>query len=121
MRIRLTHDKDGVVLADSGGKPSPAGPVEAYVAEAFGEHLAGVRKAMEELAARYEPEELNRIGFRLYEHFRPEVPADVRGWGAKGMLDLSSIRSAESDAFRLGRAMTLRANGSAMRALPWQP
>jgi hypothetical protein len=49
---------------------------------------------MEALAARYEPEALNRIGFRLYEHFRPEVPADVRGWGAKGVLDLEKIRSA---------------------------
>ena len=93
-QIRLTHDKDGVVLADSGGKPSAAGPVQAYVAKAFGDHLAEVRKAMEELATRYEPEELNRIGFRLYENFRPEVPPDVRGWGAKGILDIKKIRSA---------------------------
>jgi hypothetical protein len=42
----------------------------------------------------YEPEELNRIGFRLYETFRPEVPSDVKGWGAKGMLDLAKIRDA---------------------------
>jgi hypothetical protein len=97
-KIRLTHDKDGVVLADDGGgKPSPAKPVEAYVAKAFGEHLAEVRKAMEQLAARYEPQELNRIGFRLYEHFRPEVPPDVRGWGAKGMLHLDKIGSAGGD------------------------
>ncbi|MDO9713714.1 hypothetical protein [Paracraurococcus lichenis] len=83
-KIRLTHDKDGVVLADNGdGKPSPAEPVEAYVAKAFGDHLAEVRKAMEALAKRYEPGELNRVGFRLYEHFRPEVPPDVKGWGAK--------------------------------------
>jgi hypothetical protein len=92
--IRLTHDEDGVVLAEGGGKPSPAKPVQAYVAKAFGDHLAEVRKAMEQLAARYEPEELNRVGFRLYEHFRPEVPPDARGWGAKGILDLEKIRSA---------------------------
>ena len=49
---------------------------------------------MEELATQYEPEELNRIGFRLYEAFRPEVPSDVKGWGAKGVLDLEQIRSA---------------------------
>lgn len=61
--------------------------------KALGEHLGEVRKAMEELAARYEPEQLNRIGFRLYELFRPEVPPDVRGWGAKGLLDLQKIRS----------------------------
>ena len=41
-----------------------------------------------------EPEELNRVGFRLYEHFRPEVPAGAKGWGAKGVLDLGKIRSA---------------------------
>ena len=93
-QIKLTHDEDGVVLADGGGKPAPAGPVQAYVAKAFGGHLAEVREAMEDLAARYDPEELNRVGFRLYEHFRPEVPPDVRGWGARGVLDLGKIRSA---------------------------
>lgn len=93
-KIRLTHDADGVVLAEGEGKPAPAAPVQAYVTKAFGEHLAAVRKAMDDLAAQYEPEELNRIGFRLYEHFRPEVPPDVRGWGAKGVLDLQKIRSA---------------------------
>jgi hypothetical protein len=41
-----------------------------------------------------EPEELNRVGFRLYEQFRPEVPADVKGWGAKGELDLQRITDA---------------------------
>jgi hypothetical protein len=98
-KIRLTHDKDGVVLADDGnGDPAPAKPVEAYVAKAFGDHLAEVRKAMEALAARFEPEELNRVGFRLYEHFRPEVPPDVKGWGAKGLLDLERIRSARDQA-----------------------
>ncbi|WP_265887044.1 hypothetical protein [Roseomonas mucosa] len=30
-KIRLTHDKDGVVLADDEGKPSPAKPVQAYL------------------------------------------------------------------------------------------
>jgi hypothetical protein len=68
--------------------------VQAYVTKAFGEHLAAVRKAMEDLAAQYEPEELNRIGFRLYETFRPEVPPDVKGWGSKGVLDLMKIRDA---------------------------
>lgn len=98
-KIRLAHEKDGVVLADDGnGKPAPAKPVEAYIAKAFGDHLAEVRKAMEALAERFEPEELNRIGFRLYEHFRPEVPPDVKGWGAKGPLDLERVRSARDQA-----------------------
>jgi hypothetical protein len=83
-----------VVLADGGGDPAPAGPVQAYVAKALGDRLDEVREAMEELAARYDPQELNRAGFRLYERFRPEVPPDVRGWGAKGELDPEKIRSA---------------------------
>ncbi len=93
--VPLAHDADGVVLADAGGgKPAPAAPVAAYVAKAFGDRLAEVRSAMEELAGRFEPGELNRVGFRLYERFRPEVPAGARGWGAKGELDLEKIRVA---------------------------
>jgi len=93
--VPLTHDADGVILADAGGgRPAPAAPAQAYVAKAFGGRLSDVRAAMEALAARYAPEELNRIGFRLYEQFRPEVPRDVRGWGAKGELDLARIRAA---------------------------
>ena len=93
-KIRLTHGVDGVVLAEGEGKPAPAAPVKAYVTKAFGEHLAAVRKVMEDLAAQYEPEELNRVGFRLYEHFRPEVPPNVKGWGVKGVLELAKIRVA---------------------------
>ena len=93
--VKLAHDADGVVLADAGdGKPAPAAPVAAYIAKAFGGRLEEVRAAMVALAARIEPQELNRIGFRLYEHFRPEVPQDVKGWGAKGDLDLARIKSA---------------------------
>ncbi len=93
--VGLTRGADGVVLADAGGgKPAAAAPVAAYVAKAFGGRLAEARAAMEELAGRFEPGELNRVGFRLYEAFRPEVPADVRGWGAKGEFDLRKVRNA---------------------------
>lgn len=93
--IPLTHDDDGVVLADAGnGKPAPAAPAAAYVAKAFGSVLGEVRAAMTALANRMDPEDLNRVGFRLYEHFRPEVPADAKGWGAKGELHLDRITGA---------------------------
>jgi hypothetical protein len=93
--IVLAHDEDGVVLADGGdGKPQPSAPVRTYVKKAFGKRLAEVEAAMRELAASLEPDELNRVGFHLYERFRPEVPADVRGWGAKGELDLGKVREA---------------------------
>ena len=68
--------------------------VRNYVARAFGNRLGEVRQAMEELAASFEPEELNRLGCRLYEGFRPEVPEGVQGWGAKGELRIERIREA---------------------------
>ena len=43
------------------------------------------------LAASLPPEELNRVGFRLYERFRPDVPDGALGWGAKGELHLERI------------------------------
>ena len=49
---------------------------------------------MEALAALLPPEEVDRIGFRLYERFRPEVPEGVEGWGAKAVLDIGRIRRA---------------------------
>jgi hypothetical protein len=80
--------------ADGEGKPADAAPVRRYIERAFGQRLAEVRGAMQALAASHEPDELNRIGFRLYEAFRPEVPEGVGGWGAKGELRIERIRSA---------------------------
>jgi hypothetical protein len=61
---------------------------------AFGDRLGEVRAAMEALAASLPPDELDRIGFRLYERFRPEVPEGVEGWGAKAVLDIARIKQA---------------------------
>jgi hypothetical protein len=93
--IPLAQDDDGIVLADAGqGKPAPAAPVAVYISKAFGNRLDEVRAVMVELAGRIEPQELNRIGFQLYERFRPDVPAEVKGWGAKGELHLGRITGA---------------------------
>lgn len=92
--IPVAETPDGLLAAEPDGKPARPGAVAAYLARAFGDHLAAVRAAMEALAARQDPDELNRTGFRLYEAFRPDVPADVRGWGAKAVLDLNRIRHA---------------------------
>ena len=51
------------------------------------------RQAMAELAKSRPPKELAAEAFHLYERFRPEVPSDERGWGAKGVLDLAKIRA----------------------------
>jgi hypothetical protein len=68
----------------------PAG-VRRYLEGKFGEHLAAVRTAMEKLARAYPPQELAEASYPLYERFRPAIPAGVRGWGAKGTLDLGLL------------------------------
>jgi hypothetical protein len=85
---------DGTPRAEDDGAPASARSVRSYINRAFGHRLPEVRAAMETLAASLPPEELNRIGFRLYEHFRPDVPEGVPGWGAKGQLRLERITTA---------------------------
>jgi len=92
--IRLLPNPDGELRAAGGDQSADPEAVQRYLAKAFGDHLDAVREAMEELAARYEPAELNRIGFRLYERFRPEIPAGNAGWGARGELETDKIRAA---------------------------
>lgn len=87
-------ERNGSAYALDHDKPASLRPAYAYVEKAFGEHLPAVRRAMEGLADALAPEELNRIGFRLYERFRPEVPAGAAGWGKKGILDLKLIEGA---------------------------
>lgn len=67
--------------------------VDAYLAKAFSDDFEAVRKAMEQLAAAYDPEALAEKAFRLYERFRPEIEPGKRGWGQKGKLDLDVIDS----------------------------
>jgi hypothetical protein len=74
------------------GKPGNPAQIEKYLAGKFGERLEDARRAMAELAAAFEPAGLHRRGFRLYEAFRPSVPAGESGWGAKGVLDLAAVR-----------------------------
>src|SRR3954452_8583600 len=74
------------------GKPGNPAQIEKYLAGKFGERLEDVRYAMAALAAAYEPADLYRRGFRLYEEFRPSVPACESGWGALGELDLAKVQ-----------------------------
>jgi hypothetical protein len=68
--------------------------VERYLIKAFGLHLADLRTAMEVLAACYEPMELNRIGFQLYENFQPSGPHDQEGRRGKAALEIENIFAA---------------------------
>lgn len=69
----------------------PAG-VQRYLESKFGEHLAPVQAAMEELAASYSEEDLADFAYGMYERFRPIIPPGKRGWGARGALRLELIR-----------------------------
>jgi hypothetical protein len=51
------------------------------------------RAAMESLADSYDPDELAKKAYDLYEKFRPDIPSGKKGWGAEGKLDLNYIRS----------------------------
>ena len=62
-----------------------------YLDQKFGADRAAAEAAMRALAQSFTVEELSHMGFALYEEFRPTVPDGVRGWGAKGELDLGLI------------------------------
>ena len=92
--IRLLPDDNGELRAADGDRPADPAAAERYLVKAFGARLTEVRTAMAMLAARYEPAELNRIGFRLYERFRPDVPPGNAGWAAKAVLEVDKILAA---------------------------
>src|SRR5512133_952954 len=81
--------------ATAEGKAMHPQSVERYLQGKFKDSLEEVRAAMHELAWSYEPDELEKKAYSLYEKFRPEVPEGTRGWGAMGYLDLRKVRSLE--------------------------
>jgi len=101
--IRLLPTTDGELRAADGEEPADPGAVQRYLAKAFGDHLDEVRQAMDELANRYEPAELNRIGFRLYEKFRPDVPYGKRRLGRACLIATPPIQQLRHDRWVTGR------------------
>jgi hypothetical protein len=61
-----------------------------YVASKFGDDLDDVRSALRRLAKSYQPKELASRSFGLYD-FPPAIPQGIRGWGAKGNLNLAVV------------------------------
>jgi hypothetical protein len=90
--VPVVRTPDGLRAVNK-GKPGNPAQIEKYLAGKFGERLEDARQAMAELAAAHEPADLYRRGFRLYEQFRPGVPAGESGWGALGELDLAKVRA----------------------------
>jgi hypothetical protein len=86
----VTETGEGL-RAVSKGEPVTAESAERYLDAKFGPNLARVRAAMEELAAAFPKDVLAARGFALYEKFRPGIPEGVKGWGAKGKLDLELL------------------------------
>ena len=90
--VPVTRTSEGLrALAKE--KPVNPASVEKYLASKFGPSLEAVRAAMTGLAASLPPHGLAQQAFRLYEDFRPAIPAGERGWGAAGVLDLDVIEA----------------------------
>jgi len=90
--IPVVRTPAGVRALNKDTEVSPAS-TQTYLESKFGEHLAAVKAAMEELARSMKPDVLAARAFALYAQFRPEIPDGVKGWGAKGNLDLKTVRS----------------------------
>ena len=84
----------GDLAAEPDGKPINCAAVEKYLASKFRDGLEPAREAMVALAASLPAKELDRVAFRLYEGFRPEIAAGAAGWGKPGELDLEKVRGA---------------------------
>jgi len=90
--VPAVHTKQGLrALAKE--KPVDPESVERYLFAKFGDGFDDALGAMQALAKSRTPAKLAGEAYRLYEAFRPAVPAGTRGWGAKGKLDLDAIRS----------------------------
>jgi hypothetical protein len=81
--VPATDTEDGI-RAVRGGNPIDPGSVRRYLGDKFGEDLKAVRSAMQQLAKAYTPRGLAHAAYRLYERFRPDIPAGKRDWGRGG-------------------------------------
>ena len=89
--VPVLHTDEGLRAVGKDQKPVTPASVEKYLKSKFGEALPTTRAAMVKLAKSRDPEQLADEAFRLYEAFRPGVPAGESGWGAKGTLSLAKI------------------------------
>jgi hypothetical protein len=88
--IPARNTEDGIRAVQDTQVIEPDG-VQRYLEGKFGDNLSQVRTAMRKLAKSFARRELAEAAFGLYERFRPTVPDGVKGWGAKGELDLGVI------------------------------
>jgi hypothetical protein len=88
--VPARNTDDGIRAVKGADEIEPEG-VRHYLESKFGDSLKPVRSAMKKLAKAYKPKELAREAYPLYERFRPSIPEGVKGWGARGDLDLDLI------------------------------
>ena len=88
--VPAMNTDDGIRAVKGAQVIEPNG-VRRYLEGKFGDDLKAVRQAMQRLAKSYKPKELAHDAYPLYERFRPSIPEGVKGWGAKGDLDLGLI------------------------------
>ena len=88
--VPAKNTEEGIRAVAGAKVIDPAG-VRRYLEGKFGDDLGAVKSAMLKLAKSLSPKELAERAFGLYEEFRPSIPAGVKGWGAKGRLDLGVI------------------------------
>ena len=88
--LPVRNTEAGVRAVNGSDVIEPAG-VRRYLNSKFGDDLGEVRDAMVRLAASFPREHLADEAFHLYERFRPKIPSGEKGWGAKGVLDLTVI------------------------------
>jgi len=99
LKVDLLHRAVPVVRTPEGlralSKDRPISPasVEHYLEVKFGDDLAATRRAMAKLAQSLPRGEIPARAYRLYEQFRPQIPAGVGGWGAAGKLSLNRIEA----------------------------
>ena len=86
-----SKNTDDGIRAVKGAQVIEPDGVRRYLEGKFGDELGAVRSAMQRLAKSLNPKELADRAFGLYERFRPSIPEGVKGWGAKGDLDLGVI------------------------------
>jgi hypothetical protein len=94
--VLATNTEDGI-RAVRGRNPIDPDSVRRYLEDKFGDDLKIVRSAMRKLAKAYTPKELAAHAYSLYERFRTAIPEGVKGWGAKGGLDLGLIEALASE------------------------
>jgi hypothetical protein len=90
--VPAVHTPEGLRALNK-EKPATPSTVQRYLEGKFGEALKDARDTMAALAESFPEQELEASAFSLYETFRPSIPRGTRGWGAKGVLDLSKIRA----------------------------